>query len=156
MFKRCTFFPFRLFVVQGQVSQNGCCFPQLTWGWHHYSVPDRRPTIVESALQKLLGSSDCIGDQGVGVSAPQSEAELHRERDLCEWAPLKRNKGSSLPVCFGSCLIDLSTYEWMHRPSFPVIRTMALKACINWPCVIPTEWRALRRVWVISSLNLLH
>ena len=32
-------------------------------------------------------------------------------------------------------------------PVFPLMWTMALKVCINWPDVIPRELRALRRVW---------
>lgn len=41
-------------------------------------------------------------------------------------------------------------------PVFPFVWTMALQACINWMYVTPTQWHALGRVLVISSLNLPH
>lgn len=94
------------------------------------SLTHRKPTITASPLQKLLSSSVCVRDGrereregGIGRGGgPLAEAELHAtlwRRDIGEWSPLKGKKGTSPTVCFGSCLIDLSTYEWMCGPSFP-------------------------------------
>lgn len=90
---------------------------------------DRRPAIVSfGPIQELLTSSGCTGgdpkaggrgwgvSEGVSSPPPPSlkralHATLRREGLLSIGPPLKENKGSPPPVCFGSCLIDLSTYQ---------------------------------------------
>lgn len=149
------------------VMKYGCCFSQSTWGWDHHSVSDRKPTIIESPLQKLLSSSGHVGDGRVGVFAPLPEAKAPRlstERGTSVNRPHSRGIKEPLHwfVLEAVLLICLPTNECIG-PVFPLTWTMALKACINWPDVIPREWRALRGVWkrlsfhpFIYSTNLSH
>lgn len=100
-----------------------------------------------SLLPVLNQSSTALYGEGTSVNRPHSRGI----KEPLHWFVLEAVLLICLPMneCIG--------------PFFPLMCTMALKACINWPDVIPREWRALRGVWErlsshpsIYSSNLSH
>lgn len=120
-------------------------------------LSDRKPTIIESPLQKLLSSSGCVGDRRVGVFAPLSWRGPRRSTERGNSVNRPHSRGIKEPlhwfVLEAVLLICLPMNECIG-PVFPLMWTMALKACINWPYVILREWRALRGVWERLSFHL--
>lgn len=116
---------------------------------------DRKLTIIASPLQKLHSSSGCVRDGGVwrGESMlpflNRSSMPLYGEGTSVNRT---HSRGIKEPlhwfVLEAVLLICLPMNE-CHGPVFPLMRIMALKACINWPDVVPRE----KRVWAHLSFH---
>lgn len=124
---------------------------------HHYSV-----TPPEASQFFWL----CWGWKGGGLSSPSWSGAPRRSTERGTSVNRPHSRGIKEPlhwfVLEAVLLICLPMNECIG-PVFPLMWTMALKACINWPNVIPREWRALRGVWeclsfhpFIYSTNLSH
>lgn len=133
----------------------------------HHSVSDIKYTIIVSPLQKILSSSRCVVDRGVGGSPlpflKRSSTALYGEGTLVN-RPHSRGIKEPLHwfVLEAVLLICLPMNECIG-PVFLLMWTKALEACINWPDVVHREWRALRGIWErlsfhpsINSTNLSH
>lgn len=149
-FKQCKVFSFRPFTIQGQVSHEVClllltmdmrvgspfCVTQRA---HYYSVTPLEASqfflgnrrVGGFVLPLLKRSSTPLYGEGTLVNRPHSRGI----KEPLHWFVLEAVLLICLPMneCIG--------------PVFPLMWTMALEACINWPDVIPREWRALRGVW---------
>lgn len=120
------------------------CFSHSTWGGGITSVSHGKPTIIASPLQKLLSSSAVLGMEGWGSLLPflkQSSTPLYGEGTLVN---RPHSGGIKEPlhwfVLEAVLLICLPLNECIGLV-FPLIWTMALKACIKWLNVIPRECR---------------
>lgn len=106
----------------------------------HYSVSGIKYAIIASPLQKLLSSSRCVADRGVGGSLlsflKRSSTALHGEGTLVN-RPHSRGIKEPLHwfVLEAVLLICLPMNECIG-PVFLLMWTKALEACINWPDVV--------------------